>query len=274
MRLLSFFKITVFSVSVSAQTVQTHLMMLSTEKQRAKESKSPAIDYTHALELNSETLLCGNKSVQNLQAERVNIFKANDTRYERFGDTLKGVKDSFAPVSLHPAGFKTQVEMEMYFNVVIRNILKEFKEHARLNLWNQKGRLDIEVALDSSDGSGWDYFVSDSVEYYIYHEYEESWQWLFFYYVKHGQILMRREIETKSDASFGYYKESVLAIGDSTEYDIAVDSDAFSVLEFNRVLYHRRSDGRTPSSRLFFEEIEDFILRDLEEIRALIKSQD
>ncbi|GEM_PF-2361598 len=162
-----------------------------------------------------------------------------------------------------------------YFAQKKNQIIKEFSRIDSLQLWDKQGKIiDPDSTWSTPEGSGWDYYINDSLEYYVYGEFAESHCWLYYYYIRNGELLMFRDVNTKYNAPLGYEKEVAFAKGDSTEYRGQEDFEELSIFKDNKIIYQLSPDCGTPNSSEYVRLVQDKIVKDLEIIRELVKQQD
>ena len=98
-----------------------------------------------------------------------------------------------------------------YFAKHKNKICKEFSRIDSLKLWEKKGEIvDPDSTWSTLEGSGWNYGINDSLEYYVYGVFAESQQWLYSYYVKNGDLLVHIGVNTKYNAPLGYIRKTHL----------------------------------------------------------------
>lgn len=162
-----------------------------------------------------------------------------------------------------------------YFDKYKNKICKEFSRIDSLKLWEKQGEIiDPDSTWSTLEGSGWDYSVNDSMEYYVYGEFAESQRWLYYFYVKKGTILMHREVNTKYNAPLGYIREDAYAAGDSTVWVESEDFEELSIFRNNKIIYQLSPDCGAPNSPAYVQDTQEGIINELATIRNLIKLQE
>lgn len=173
------------------------------------------------------------------------------------------------------AEFDSIYDKHDYFAKHKNKICKEFSRIDSLKLWNKKGEIiDPDSTWTTLEGSGWNYGINDSLEYYVYGVFAESQRWLYSYYVKNGDLLVHIGVNTKYNAPLGYIREDAYAAGDSTEWGESEDFEELSIFRNNKIIYQLSPDCGAPNSPAYIQGTQEGIINELATIRNLIKLQE
>lgn len=141
--------------------------------------------------------------------------------------------------------------------------------------WNRFGEVvDHDSTWSTSEGSGWEYALTDTFEYYQYGVFAESQKWVDYYYLKNGEVLMYRKVNTRYGAPFGYNKEEAYAAGDSTIYGEPKTYEELVIFENGSIVFHKKPDFTGINIPESTSASSEQISEEVSVIRSLITNQE
>lgn len=138
-----------------------------------------------------------------------------------------------------------------------------------LNQWTVQG--EIIDSVFEGEGSGWNYFISDSLALYVYGQYGCSRNFKEYLYAINDSLVLYRDVETVYNAPLGYDRDQALLEGDSTEYGEPEIFEVISVFRNNQIVYQFSGDCGAPNSPHYIKLEEGVALEMLEEVKGKIK---
>ena len=148
------------------------------------------------------------------------------------------------------------------------SLLTLFNYQDSLNLWNYTG--EFQDTLSQGEGSGWMYYIGDSMSRFEYGQFGCGGSSVQYFYVIGERLVMHRDIETQYNAPLGYNKKEYHAKGDSTEYGEREEYEELSLFHNDKIIYQLSADCGAPNSILYIEQCEVDILSELQEIKKRI----